>query len=134
MDTSKFPSSLKKLELECFPEEEHPNWLNPENFNNLEKLSIKGGNLEKLSIKGGNLGKLSIKGGITDKLPTAENKWPVQILRLKYLHEFKVEWRDLKALFPKMILLEKYECPKIAFCPTDGNGVWRSQPQESPNM
>ncbi|XP_010494659.1 PREDICTED: uncharacterized protein LOC104771782 [Camelina sativa] len=117
-DTSKLPSSLKKLELECFPEKDPPSWLNPKNLDKLAKLSIKGGKLSRIS---------------DELLPTAENQWPVQILRLKYLHEFKVEWKDLQALFPKMTLLEKYKCPKIAFCPTDGNGVWRKQ-HTSPNM
>ncbi|XP_010481565.1 PREDICTED: uncharacterized protein LOC104760355 [Camelina sativa] len=117
-DTSKLPSSLKKLELECFPEKDPPSWLNPKNLDKLAKLSIKGGKLSRIS---------------DELLPTTENQWPVQILRLKYLHEFKVEWKDLQALFPNMTLLEKYKCPKIAFCPTDGNGVWRKQPT-SPNM
>ncbi|EOA15239.1 hypothetical protein CARUB_v10028636mg [Capsella rubella] len=113
-NTSKLPSSLKKLELECFPEKDPPSWLNPKDLNHLAKLSIKGGKLS----------------GFGDELPTAENQWQIQILRLKYLHEFKVEWKDLQELFPKMTLLEKYKCPKIAFCPTDGNGIWR----KSPNM
>ncbi|CAL9241760.1 unnamed protein product [Arabidopsis halleri] len=124
----KFPDSLKKLELECFPETEPTSWLNPKDLKELKKLSIKGGKLKKLSIKGGKL------SGMSDESQNAEDEWAVEILRLKYLHEFKVEWRDLKALFPKMTLLEKYKCPKIAFCPTDGNGVWRSQPETSPNM
>ncbi|XP_020871515.1 axoneme-associated protein mst101(2)-like [Arabidopsis lyrata subsp. lyrata] len=117
-DTYKFPDSLKKLELECFPDTEPPRWLNPKDLKELKKLSIKGGKLS----------------GMSDESQNAEDKWAVEILRLKYLHEFKVEWRDLKDLFPKMTLLEKYKCPKIAFCPTDGNGVWRSQPETSPNM
>ncbi|CAA7014071.1 unnamed protein product [Microthlaspi erraticum] len=112
IDTSKLPSSLKKLELECFPEKNPPIWLNPKNLDNLEKLSIRGGKLSRIS----------------DELPTAEHNCRIQILRLKYLHEFKAEWKDLQALFPHMKLLEKYKCPKVAFCPTDGNGVWRSQP------
>ncbi|KAL0889239.1 hypothetical protein Bca101_013222 [Brassica carinata] len=112
IDTSKLPSSLKKLELECYPEREPPVWLNPKTFDNLEKLSIKGGNLRRFS----------------DEPLTAENKCGVQILRLKYLHEFKARWKDLHALFPQLKLLEKYKCPEVAFCPTDGNGVWRSQP------
>ncbi|KAG7536296.1 hypothetical protein ISN44_As13g002530 [Arabidopsis suecica] len=113
----KFPDSLNKLELECFPETEPPSWLNPKDLKELKKLSIKGGKLSGMS-----------------ESRNTEDKWAVEILRLKYLHEFKVEWRDLKDLFPKMTLLEKYKCPKIAFCPTDGNGVWRSQPETSPNM
>ncbi|CAL9241756.1 unnamed protein product, partial [Arabidopsis halleri] len=111
---SKLPSSLKKLKLEAYPDKYPPSWLNPKNLYNLEKLSIKGGKLSRIS----------------DEPPTEENSCGVQILRLKYLHEFMVEWRDLQALFPNMILLEKYQCPKVTFCPTNGNGVWkRSQPQ-----
>jgi hypothetical protein len=102
------------LELECFPETKPPSWLNPKDLKNLKKLSIKGGKLSRIG----------------DESRITEDKWDVEILRLKYLHEFKVEWRDLQTLFPKMTLLEKYKCPKIAFCPTDGNGVWTS----SPNM
>lgn len=112
IDTSKLPSSLKKLELECFPKKNPPIWLNPKNLGNLEKLSIRGGKLSRIS----------------DEPPTGEHNCRIQILRLKYLHEFKAEWKDLQALFPQMKLLEKYKCPKVAFCPTDGNGVWRSQP------
>ncbi|CAE6217800.1 unnamed protein product [Arabidopsis arenosa] len=113
-DISKLPSSLKKLKLEAYPGKYPPSWLNPKNLYNLEKLSIEGGNLSRIS----------------DEPPTEENSFGVQILRLKYLHEFMVEWRDLQALFPNMILLEKYQCPKVTFCPTNGNGVWkRSQPQ-----
>ncbi|RID60531.1 hypothetical protein BRARA_F03682 [Brassica rapa] len=110
--TSKLPSSLKKLELECYPEKEPPVWLNPKTLDKLEKLSIKGGNLSSFS----------------DHPSNAENKCSVQILRLKYLHEFKAEWKDLHTLFPQLKLLEKFKCPEVAFCPTDGNGVWRSQP------
>jgi len=113
-DTYTLPSNLKKLELECFPETKPPSWLNPKDLKNLKKLSIKGGKLSRIG----------------DESRITEDKWDVEILRLKYLHEFKVEWRDLQTLFPKMTLLEKYKCPKIAFCPTDGNGVWTS----SPNM
>ncbi|KAJ0262728.1 Leucine-rich repeat [Hirschfeldia incana] len=111
IETSKLPSSLKKLELECYPEKEPPVWLNPKTLDNLTKLSIKGGKLSRFS----------------DEPLNAENKCGVEILRLKYLHEFKAEWKGLKALFPRLILLEKYKCPEVAFCPTDGNGVWRSQ-------
>ncbi|KAF3485949.1 hypothetical protein F2Q69_00055384 [Brassica cretica] len=110
--TSKLPSSLRKLELECYPEKNPPVWLNPKTLDKLEKLSIKGGSLSRFS----------------DKPSNAENKCSVQILRLKYLHEFKAEWKDLQALFPQLKLLEKFKCPEVAFCPTDGNGVWRSQP------
>ncbi|CAN6909725.1 unnamed protein product [Brassica oleracea] len=109
---SKLPSTLRKLELECYPEKNPPVWLNPKTLDKLEKLSIKGGNLSSFS----------------DKPSNAENKCSVQILRLKYLHEFKAEWKDLQALFPQLKLLEKFKCPEVAFCPTDGNGVWRSQP------
>ncbi|KAH0869184.1 hypothetical protein HID58_076206 [Brassica napus] len=110
--TSKLPSSLRKLELECYPEKNPPVWLNPKTLDKLEKLSIKGGSLSRFS----------------DKPSNAENKCSVQILRLKYLHEFKAEWKDLQGLFPQLKLLEKFKCPEVAFCPTDGNGVWRSQP------
>ncbi|KAJ4901570.1 Leucine-rich repeat (LRR) family protein [Raphanus sativus] len=110
--TSKLPSSLKKLELECYPKKEPPVWLNPKTLDNLTKLSIKGGNLSKFS----------------DEPLNAENKCGVEILRLKYLHEFKAEWKDLQTLFPRLKLLEKFKCPKVAFCPTDGHGVWRSHP------
>ncbi|CAH8389432.1 unnamed protein product [Eruca vesicaria subsp. sativa] len=111
-DTPKLPSSLTKLELECYPNKEPPVWLNPKTLDNLKKLSIKGGNLSRFS----------------DKPTNAKNKCGVQILRLKYLHKFKAEWKDLQELFPQLKLLEKYKCPEVAFCPTDGNGVWRSQP------
>ncbi|TXG67092.1 hypothetical protein EZV62_008367 [Acer yangbiense] len=98
---------LKKLELHCLPHKTLPNWLNPEKLTNLKKLYIKGGGLKSL-------------GRIQES-----NNWPkVKNLRLKYLSELKLNWRDLRALFPQLEYLEKFKCPKVTFCPCDCTGIW----------
>ncbi|KAI9187381.1 hypothetical protein LWI28_027461 [Acer negundo] len=106
---------LKKLELHCLPHKTLPNWLNPERLTNLKKLYIKGGGLKSL-------------GRIQES-----NCWPkVKNLRLKYLSELKLNWRDLMALFPQLEYLEKFKCPKVTFCPCDCTGIWdKSSTKES---
>ncbi|XP_010519145.1 PREDICTED: disease resistance RPP13-like protein 4 [Tarenaya hassleriana] len=101
---------LHKLDLQCFPDAELPEWLQPRNLITLKKLYIKGGT--ELSGLG--------------ELPTVPTHCGVEVLRLKFLPKLQVEWRDLKGLyFPKMELLEKYQCPRVALCPCDGKGIWK---------
>ncbi|TXG65540.1 hypothetical protein EZV62_006815 [Acer yangbiense] len=100
---------LQKLDLQCFPLKKLPDWLIPENLKNLKKLYIRGGGLNSLSNK-------IQEGEII--------KWDVEVLHLKYLSELKINWSELKAMFPKLSYLEKFKCPKVTFCPCDGSGVW----------
>ncbi|CAL5375890.1 unnamed protein product [Camellia sinensis] len=99
----KLPSSLQKLELECFPEIDTPSWLRSNNLKNLKKLYIRGGLLCKL-----------------DEIVAAN----VEMLQLKYLSDFQMRWKDLRSLFPGLIYLEKVECPGLNSFPCDHNGVW----------
>ncbi|KAI7993546.1 Disease resistance RPP13-like protein 4 [Camellia lanceoleosa] len=97
------PSSLQKLELECFPEIDTPSWLRSANLKNLKKLYIRGGLLCKL-----------------DEIVATT----VEMLQLKYLSDFQMRWMDLRRLFPKLIYLEKVECRGLNSFPCDQNGVW----------
>ncbi|KAG7536299.1 hypothetical protein ISN44_As13g002550 [Arabidopsis suecica] len=109
------PMTLKKLDLQCFPGELLPEWLEPNNLRNVEKLYIKGGT--ELT-------------GFGKSLPIEETHCKVTVLRLKFLPKLKVEWRDLsKRYFPKLKFLEKYQCPQVSLCPCDGIGIWR-KPEE----
>ncbi|XP_028097385.1 disease resistance RPP13-like protein 4 [Camellia sinensis] len=99
----KLPSSLQKLELECFPEIDTSSWLSSNNLKNLKKLYIRGGLLCKL-----------------DEIVAAN----VEMLQLKYLSDFQMRWMDLRSLFPRLIYLEKVECPGLNSFPCDQNGVW----------
>ncbi|GMP94995.1 hypothetical protein CsSME_00044222 [Camellia sinensis var. sinensis] len=103
---SKLPSSLQKLELECFPKMVTPSWLWTGNLTNLEKLYIRGGLLCYLG-------------------PIATTT--VKMLQLKYLSDLEMRWIDLKRLFPHLIYLEKVECPGLTCFPCDENGVWRGR-------
>ncbi|CAL5411123.1 unnamed protein product [Camellia sinensis] len=98
---TKLPSSLQKLELECTPFTVE--WL----------LFAKLKNLKKLYIRGGLLCFLGPMVATT-----------VEILRLKYLSEFEMNWREFRRLFPNLIYLEKVECPRLNNFPCDENGLW----------
>ncbi|XP_030961236.1 disease resistance RPP13-like protein 4 isoform X2 [Quercus lobata] len=101
------PSKLEKLVFQCFPHKEIPDWLIPGKLQSLKKLYIRGGKLK-------NLGK------------TDENeKWKVEILRLKYLEEFMMDWREeLFPSFPNLTVLEKIECTINSCPPCDEKGLW----------
>ncbi|KAJ0262727.1 RNI-like superfamily protein [Hirschfeldia incana] len=110
----KLPKKLKKLDLQCFPDRELPKWLKPYNLGGLEKLYIKGGT--ELT-------------GFGEFDPNWTEKCEVTVLRLKFLPRFKVEWRELRELFPKLEFLDKYQSPQVSFCPCDGIGIWREKPK-----
>ena len=104
-ETPEPPSKLEKLVFQCFPHGEIPDWLIPGKLQSLKKLYIRGGKLK-------NLGK------------TEENeKWKVEILRLKYLEKFMMDWEELSPSFPDLIVLENVECT-INSCPCDEEGLW----------
>ncbi|XP_057502223.1 disease resistance RPP13-like protein 4 [Actinidia eriantha] len=100
------PSTLQKLELQCFRWKSTPSWLR---LANIEKLYIIGGKLR-------DLGQLQKVNG--------EDGWTVEILRLKYLDDLEMNWTGLRRLFPKLIFLHKLECPKFTDFECDWNGVW----------
>ncbi|KAJ9705758.1 hypothetical protein PVL29_003722 [Vitis rotundifolia] len=88
MGSLSFPQKLEKLDLWCIPCETKPAWLNPDELKSLKKLYIRGGKLHSLSFEGNN------------------NKWNVRILRLKYLHDLKVDEEQLRGDFPRLNYLE----------------------------
>jgi hypothetical protein len=96
---------LKKLDLKCYPWTDAPSWLLPEKLPNIEKLYIKRGKLQNLSQGQGN------------------DKWEVNILRLEFLSNLKMDWKKLLSSFPHLIYLEKYKCPKLTFFPCNENGI-----------
>ncbi|XP_059437964.1 disease resistance RPP13-like protein 4 [Corylus avellana] len=96
---------LKKLDLKCYPSMESPSWLLPAKLRMLEKLYIRGGNLQNLSQGQKN------------------NEWKVNILRLRFLSNLKMDWKELQSSFPDLIYLEKYKCPKLTFFPCNENGI-----------
>uniref|UniRef100_A0A1J3GA35 Disease resistance RPP13-like protein 4 n=1 Tax=Noccaea caerulescens TaxID=107243 RepID=A0A1J3GA35_NOCCA len=107
------PVNLVKLDLQCFPLEVLPTWLQPSTLLTLEKLYIKGG--VKLT-------------GFEKLDPEKPTNCNVKVLRLKFLPRLKVEWRELRELyFPKLEFLDKYQCPQVSLCPCDGKGIWREK-------
>ncbi|CAL5344854.1 unnamed protein product [Camellia sinensis] len=99
----KLPSSLQKLELDCTPKTFTVSWLLFANLKNLKKLYIRGGLF------------CSVRPIVSTT---------VEILRLKYLNEFDMCWRDFRIFFPNLIYLENIECPRLAEFPCHENGLW----------
>ena len=100
---------LEKLDLQCFPNST-ASWLTPDSLPDLKKLYIRGGNLATL-----------------DRISNWSN---VEALRLKYLRELKMNWREMNDSFPKLKYLEKVKCPGITLCPCDQHGVWMKNPDQ----
>lgn len=100
------PMKLEKLELQCLP---HTvlDWLMPSKLKSLKKLYIRGGKLNNLG-----------------QMPGENDEWTVEILRLKYLDEFKMDWEELQRSFPKLKFLENVKCPNLINCPAMMSGVW----------
>ncbi|KAM7524562.1 hypothetical protein LguiA_014464 [Lonicera macranthoides] len=103
------PKNLVKLDLQCYPEIFAPSWLKPGDLKSLRKLYIRGGKLRYLHIR--HEGKV-------------EDKWKVETLRLKYLCDLEMDWKELHKLFPDVIYLEKVKCPKVTLFPCNQFGVW----------
>ncbi|KAL8467854.1 hypothetical protein ACS0TY_031194 [Phlomoides rotata] len=115
----KLPPKLTKLDLKCFPKSTTPYWLELRNLKDL--------NLEKLYIRGGkfsDLGQYQDVDYCNVVLPVKKETWTVKVLRLKYLSEIKMEWRQLHELFPRLVYLEQASCPNLTSFPCDANGVW----------
>ncbi|KAM5559054.1 disease resistance protein RPM1 [Rosa sericea] len=100
---------LEKLDLQCYPRMKAPTWLAPGMLKKLEKLYIRGGRLQSL-------------GQVQET--EESDKWTVEILRLKFLSELKMDWNDLQSAFPKLNYVEKFRCPKTTFFPCNETGVW----------
>ncbi|CAH8332319.1 unnamed protein product [Eruca vesicaria subsp. sativa] len=106
-----FPSQLKKLNLQRFPDRVLPSWLQPKKLLHLKKLHIGGGRILK---------------GFGD-LPEEATECAVEVLRLTSLPQLRVGWIELKQLyFPNLTFLENYECPRVTLTPCDGSGIWKS--------
>ncbi|KAF5782694.1 putative leucine-rich repeat domain superfamily [Helianthus annuus] len=117
-NNSTLGSRLEKLDLKCFPHRETPNWLTAANLQGLRKLYIRGGHFSDL---GQNMDMLE-----WDDSPTLpKERWNVETLRLKYLEELNMEWRELQNLFPKLKTLEKVKCPRLTLFPCNEQGVWK---------
>ncbi|MFS7987734.1 putative leucine-rich repeat domain superfamily [Helianthus anomalus] len=117
-NNSTLGSRLEKLDLKCFPHRETPNWLTAANLQGLKKLYIRGGHFSDL---GQNTDMLE-----WDDSPTLpKERWNVDTLRLKYLEELNMEWRELQNLFPKLKSLEKVKCPRLTLFPCNEQGVWK---------
>ncbi|GJU74902.1 hypothetical protein Tco_1266307, partial [Tanacetum coccineum] len=119
-NNSTLGSRLEKLDLKCFPDNETPNWLTPARLQGLKKLYIRGGQFS-------DLGQYQDIYEVDDSPIQHKQTWNVEILRLKYLEELKMEWRELQNLFPKMTSLEKVKCPKLTLFPCNERGVWNKE-------
>ncbi|EEF35488.1 conserved hypothetical protein [Ricinus communis] len=106
----KLPKTLEKLDLQFFPGTEAPSWLMPSKLKYLEKLYISGGNLQGLN-----------------QAEDEGHKWNVKILCLKSLPELSMHWKELQDAFPKLVYLEKDNCPNLTFFPCEENGVWQNR-------
>ena len=104
--TLELPTKLERLKLQCLPHRASPNWLIPEKLKSLKKLYIRGGELENL-VQMGNA------------------EWTVEILHLKYLDEFNMDWEARRKSFPKLNFLEKFKCRCLAYGQCNADGVWR---------
>ncbi|PSR93569.1 Disease resistance RPP13-like protein [Actinidia chinensis var. chinensis] len=105
----RFPRTLQKLNLQCFPWTSTPEWLRPANLKELKKLYIRGGQLRDL-------------GQVLEL--NDDYQWTVEILRLKYLGQLMMDWKELRRLFPKLIYLQKVDCPNLTNFQCDERGEW----------
>ncbi|XP_057463906.1 disease resistance protein At4g27190-like [Actinidia eriantha] len=115
------PSQLTKLDLQCFPGMITHKWLRARNLKELTKLYIRGG-------KFCDLGQFQdFDDDEADVERTEKEKWGVKELRLKYLTELDMDWRELLELFPNLYYLEMVKCPKLTFFPCDESGIWMNK-------
>uniref|UniRef100_A0A5B7BQF2 Putative disease resistance RPP13-like protein 4 isoform X5 n=1 Tax=Davidia involucrata TaxID=16924 RepID=A0A5B7BQF2_DAVIN len=98
-----FPPQLEKLDLRCIPRS--PEWLRPSGLQRLKRLYIRGGELDSL-------------------VSEEDEKWNVEILRLKYLKNLKIEVLRLKEDFPYLTYFEKVRCHQIAESKYENDVEW----------
>ncbi|KAJ3679727.1 hypothetical protein LUZ60_017738 [Juncus effusus] len=108
------PENLEKLDLICFPNAESPQWMTPTGLNKLKRLYIRGGNL-----------------AIVSNNNNLQGAWKVEILRLRFLKNFKIGWNDLHGIFPEVECIELLECDKITDFPLTDQGFWFKAKQEA---
>lgn len=113
-------SRLEKLDLKCYPVSVTPNWLTPGSLKGLKKLYIRGGNFSDLGQY------QDILEWDDSSIPPIDT-WNVEVLRLKYLDEIKMDWRELQRLFPNMTSLEKVKCPGLTLFPCNEQGFWNNK-------
>ncbi|CAL5409724.1 unnamed protein product [Camellia sinensis] len=116
LPNAELPPGLIKLDLQSFPGMVTPPWLRAFTLTNLKKLYIRGGKFSDL----GQFKEL-------DDEELEKDKWKVEELRLKYLTDLEMDWRELQELFPDLTYLEKVNCPKLTFFPCDESGVWMNK-------
>ncbi|KAF9661215.1 hypothetical protein SADUNF_Sadunf19G0044800 [Salix dunnii] len=88
MDSLTFPPSLEKLDLRGTPHANPPKELKPSTLQKLKKLYIRGGKLTRLDDGG------------------TDQQWNVEILRLKYLNDFRLNRQQLLLTFPRLGFLD----------------------------
>lgn len=110
------PPNLEKLNLQCIPDDETPDWLNPSGFQNLKRLHIIGGRLSSLNFGSAN-----------------EGTWRVEMLRLKHLKKLNSRWPDFKSALPDLVKAQIYDCQLLVSPPPlNEMGVWmRSEEKAS---
>ncbi|XP_064983046.1 uncharacterized protein LOC135623718 [Musa acuminata AAA Group] len=105
------PSTIEKLELRCFTEEEFPQWTDPSKLENVKKLYLRGGMLRSLGDGRG---------------------WKVEVLRLRLLNYLDhPSWENLTTSFPGLRFVEKLNCGKksssdkeLSSWPCNKEGLW----------
>ncbi|KAG8495807.1 hypothetical protein CXB51_007698 [Gossypium anomalum] len=100
---------LEKLDIRCYPDKEPPKWLVPKTLTHLQRLYFRGGEVSHIPVA------------------NRDEKWNVETLRLKYLINIKMDWKQIQKQFPELKLLEKVNCPQIMFCPCDASGAWEKR-------
>ncbi|KAL3643373.1 hypothetical protein CASFOL_014188 [Castilleja foliolosa] len=117
--TGGLPLGLEKLDLRYFPTSKTPHWLKVENLNGLSEL-------KRLYIRAGKFSDLGqYQESDSWDWPVKKDVWKVEVLRLRYLPEIEMEWRQVQELFPELVYLEQVGCPRLSLVPCDANGVWR---------
>ncbi|KAI6702310.1 hypothetical protein NL676_011446 [Syzygium grande] len=111
-DDPKLPKNLEKLDLICYPSTTPPTWLMPEKLENLKTLYVRGGYLSSI-LHPHHLGQVE-----------EDKKWKVKTMRLKYLNELTMDWREMRQSFPDLVCLHMVDCPRLTLFPCDKNGVW----------
>nr|XP_018686946.1 PREDICTED: putative disease resistance protein RGA1 isoform X2 [Musa acuminata subsp. malaccensis] len=105
------PSTIEKLDLRCFTEEEFPQWIDPLKLPELKKLYLRGGMLRSLGDGRG---------------------WKVEVLRLRFLNYLDhPSWEKLTSSFPELRVVEKFKCGKESSShkessswPCNKEGLW----------
>ncbi|KAF8032780.1 hypothetical protein BT93_D1620 [Corymbia citriodora subsp. variegata] len=105
IDDLKLPQNLEKLDLLCYPSTVAPKWLMPGKLENLKSLYVRGGYLQHL-------------GRVQE-----DKKWKVKTMRLKFLKELAMDWREMRQSFPDLVCLQMVDCPRLTLFPCDKNGV-----------